>query len=133
MIKRELIIFLIVGTLTVLIDFLTYRGLSVAAVNIETAKAIGFLAGTVFAYIANRFWTFGRKTHTSGTLFRFILLYGATLISNVVINMLALALFKNIPGVIQIAFLWATAVSASLNFLGMKLFVFKYKSIPEIL
>ena len=62
MIRRELAIFLVVGTLTVVIDFLTYRGLIWAQLlGVDSAKGIGFLTGTVFAYFANRFWTFGHK------------------------------------------------------------------------
>ncbi len=132
MIKRELAIFLIVGTLTVLIDFLTYRGLIAMTLGIDTAKAIGFISGTVFAYFANRFWTFGSKPHAAGSLWRFIFLYAATLGANVVVNTAALALFGGVSTAIQIAFLLATATSASLNFLGMKLFVFKIRSASEM-
>lgn len=132
MIKRELAIFLIVGTLTVLIDFLTYRGLASMTLNIDIAKAIGFIAGTIFAYFANRLWTFGHKPHAAGSLWRFIFLYAATLGANVVVNTAALALFEGVSIAIQIAFLLATATSASLNFLGMKLFVFKIRSASEM-
>jgi len=165
MIRRELAIFLIVGTLTVMIDFLTYRGLVWAQLlGVDSAKGLGFLIGTVFAYFANRFWTFGHKAHAVGSAWRFIILYSLTLAANVLVNaflitwlpsylpvllnmlraatkllmidkpiygevngMLNILLNKEIT--IQIAFLLATVTSAALNFIGMKLFVFKTSSI----
>lgn len=64
MLKKELPVFIIVGLLTVLVDFLVYRLLVIFDIaNVDLAKAIGFVAGTVFAYFANRFWTFSHKEH----------------------------------------------------------------------
>lgn len=129
MIKRELITFLFVGSLTVLTDFLTYRALTqFQMIEVNVAKAVGFTTGTLFAYFANRFWTFGYKSHLMGSVLRFVLLYGSTLSANVLINALALSIITELSVAVQLAFLLATLVSASLNFLGMKYFVFK--SIP---
>jgi len=76
MIKRELGVFLVVGSLTVLFDFMTYRGLVWTSwLGIDLAKALGFLAGTLFAYFANRLWTFGHQEHAPGSSWRFALLY----------------------------------------------------------
>jgi putative flippase GtrA len=126
MIKRELVIFLIVGSLTVLVDFITYRGLVfMQLLNVDMAKAVGFLAGTVFAYFANRFWTFGHKLSSAGSAWRFAVLYTATLAVNVYVNALALDKLASLTAAVQTAFILATGVSATLNFLGMKLFVFR--------
>lgn len=133
MIKREFTIFLIVGTTTVLIDFMAYRSFVwMGLMGIDMAKAMSFLIGTMFAYLANRFWTFGLKQHTPGSAWRFALLYAATLGANVFVNALALTLLTDTVLAIHVAFLLATTVSASLNFLGMKLFVFKFSAAPEI-
>lgn len=132
MIKRELVIFLIVGASTVLVDFITYLGLiEFQDMEVDTAKAIGFLVGTFFAYFANRFWTFGHKSHTPGSAWRFSALYASTFGANVLINAVSLKLLADMPIAFQLAFLFATGVSASLNFLGMKLFVFKPIPVPE--
>lgn len=126
MMKRELIIFLLVGTLTVLVDFLAYRGLTwMSLTGIDVAKAMSFLIGTVFAYFANRSWTFRFKPGVPGSAWRFAFLYAATLGANVLVNRLVLTLLADATAAIQVAFLLATGTSASLNFLGMKLFVFK--------
>ena len=167
MIKRELAIFLIVGTLTVMIDFLTYRGLVWAQLlGVDSAKGLGFLTGTVFAYFANRFWTFGHKAHAVGSAWRFIILYSLTLVANVQVNSLLITclpiqlpvlldmlkaaiqlimidqpIYEEVNGMlnkllhqeitIQIAFLIATITSAALNFIGMKLFVFKTTTVRK--
>lgn len=132
MIKRELAIFLVVGSLTVLLDYMTYRGLVWSGwMNVDSAKAIGFLTGTLFAYFANRAWTFGHQEHIPGSWWRFVLLYTLTLSANVLVNAGCLALFSAVPAVIQVAFLIATGVSAALNFMGMKWFVFKASALSE--
>lgn len=130
MIKREFGIFLIVGSLTVLVDFGAYRSLVwLGVMGVDIAKAIGFLAGTLFAYFGNRFWTFGHKSHTTpGSLWRFAVLYGSTLGANVLVNSLALKLFADATAAVHLAFLLATGISATLNFLGMKIFVFKSRA-----
>lgn len=128
MIRRELSVFLMVGVTTVLVDFLTYHLLLESELMpVDSAKAASFLTGTAFAYFANRYWTFGHKTVTHRSIWKFLLLYGLTLAANVGINALILRLYGGI-GFIQLAFLIATGVSAALNFVGMKFFVFKERS-----
>lgn len=132
MIKHELGVFLVVGSLTVLFDFLTYRGLVWTGwFSVDLAKALGFLGGTLFAYFANRVWTFGHQEHAPGCVWRFALLYTITLSANVLINAGCLALFSAMSIAVQAAFLVATGVSAVLNFLGMKLFVFRASPLSE--
>lgn len=133
MIKRELALFLVVGSLTVLLDYLAYYSLLwLGLMGVDMAKATGFIVGTVFAYFANRFWTFGHQSHAPGSAWRFALLYAATLGANVGVNGLALALLSDTALAIQGAFLMATGVSASLNFFGMKLFVFRAETVAEV-
>lgn len=129
MIRREITVFLIVGTLTVLIDFLTYRLLLWPGIlGIDISKGISFLVGTLFAYFTNRFWTFGYKGCSVRSAMRFVLLYSFTLSVNVAINALILKTLISIPGVFYLAFLIATGTSAAMNFAGMKLLVFRAAS-----
>ena len=126
MIRYEIAVFLIVGTLTVLIDLLTYRlFLWSGAFGVDISKGVGYLVGTSFAYIANRIWTFGYKRHVARSIMRFVLLYSLTLSANVAINALTIKVLDRVSGVFYLAFLTATATSAALNFIGMKLFVFR--------
>lgn len=125
MITREVAVFLIVGALTVLIDFLVYQLLVRSGViSVTFSKGGGFLAGTLFAYFANRFWTFGRTQHRPGTPWRFVLLYAMTLAANVTVNALFLQLLIDLRSAVHVSFVVATGISASLNFVGMKWFVF---------
>jgi putative flippase GtrA len=133
MIKRELALFLVVGSLTVMVDFMAYCCFVWTGVaGVDISKAMSFIVGTVFAYIANRFWTFGHKQHAPGSPWRFTLLYATTLCVNVAVNRLVLATLVDTVAAIQIAFLLATGVSAGLNFLGMKLIVFEVKTATEL-
>ena len=133
MLKRELAIFLVVGASTVLVDYLSYLGLvGVGVMEIDMAKATGFLIGTLFAYFANRFWTFGQKPHFPGSEWRFTILYASTLGVNVLINSLTLMLLADEIAAIPLAFFVATGVSASLNFIGMRLFVFRPRPDSEL-
>lgn len=131
-IKRELVIFLVVGLLTVVIDFLLYRGLIYLNMfgldSVNLAKGLSFIGGTVFAYFANRFWTFNQQTTSSGSIVRFSLVYLIGLLANIALNHLSIAWLSNIivtpEYTLLLAFLLATGVSATLNFIGMKFFVF---------
>lgn len=128
MIKRELAIFLVVGCLTVALDFTVYRSLTYFFLCcISLAKAIGFVSGCIFAYFANRFWTFKQRGTRSGSLWRFALVYAVGLVSNVLINQGILSSWNSLTA-LYVAFLVATGVSATLNFMGMKWFVFTQRS-----
>jgi putative flippase GtrA len=129
MITRELRIFLVVGCLAVLVDFCAYRSLIwLGITGVDTAKALGFLSGTVLSYTANRHWTFAHQPHAPGSLWRFAALYAATLGLNVLINASALTILAGSRVAVQTAFLLATGISAATNFLGMKVFVFKARN-----
>jgi putative flippase GtrA len=148
--NRELGIFIVVGGLTVLLDLLTYRLLVWSeSMDVNSAKGAGFLVGTLFAYFANRFWTFGKRKHAGGSWWRFIVLYTLTLSVNVAVNGLMLSFFFELPSWVvcvpvgqiptqlrflmlpstatAVSFTMATGISAVLNYLGMKIFVFKNK------
>lgn len=126
MIRKELAVFLIVGGSTVLVDYATYMALLTwTTTATDVAKGIGFLTGTVYAYFANRIWTFGHHQTSPGSAWRFALLYLLTLAANIAINAGTLAVLSELPIARHAAFVVATSVSATLNFLGMKLYVFR--------
>lgn len=138
-IKRELGIFLIVGLLTIGVDFLLYRGFiylqPFGLDSVIISKGFSFISGTIFAYFANRFWTFNQQTTGTGSVFRFMVVYVLGLIANITINYLCIEWFSS-PAItmeytLLIAFILATGVSASLNFIGMKFFVFTDRKIVK--
>jgi putative flippase GtrA len=127
LLEYEIARFLIVGGTTVLIDLICYFILIYMSLDTSLSKGVSFSVGTVFAYFANRNYTF---QSTMGGFFIFTvftLLYLSTLVVNVVSNEIVLKLISQINSSLIIAFLIATTLSASLNFIGMKYIVFNSK------
>ena len=126
MIKKELTVFVVVGVITVLIDFIVYNVLvEFRLSDVNVAKGVGFVSGTIFSYFMHRIWTFGHKTHKPRTVWRYVLLYMSTLGVNVSINSFILTFLLEFQFIILLAFLIATGASTILNFIGMKWFVYK--------
>ncbi|MBW3654818.1 MAG: GtrA family protein [Gemmatimonadetes bacterium] len=122
--------FLVVGLLTVAVDGAAYRALLWAGVPVHAAKAAGFGTGSVFAYFANRAYTFGSRARGARTFAAFAGVYLATLAVNVAVNAAVLARAGRGDGAVALAFLCATATSATLNFMGMKHLVFRSGATP---
>ena len=117
--KKEIARFFIAGLIVLLTDALIYS-LFLFWLAPSFAKAIAFACGTIVAYFINKFWTFEKNSYSHKELAKFIFLYMATMIANVGINALFLLFAYNL----FIAYIMATGISASLNFIGQKFFVF---------
>jgi putative flippase GtrA len=118
--KKELLFFLVAGCSAVGTDALIYHFLF-QRLGYSPAKAVSFLTGTIVAYLLNKFLTFQAPQKSFTEFGRFGVLYSGTLVANVTVNRAILFL---LPQHVLIAFLFATAVSAILNFLGQKFWVF---------
>ena len=132
MLKKEIGCFFIVGLLAVTLDLIVYRFLFLMNIlNIENAKAMGFILGSLFAFIANKTWTFEQKTFDWFQLVKFSIQYSLSCSVNVWINT---TLLYSLNGgfTVFIAFILATGVSTIMNFIGMKWFVFKAPSYKVI-
>ncbi|CCN47648.1 putative membrane protein with GtrA-like domain [Vibrio nigripulchritudo MADA3029] len=125
MLKTELSKFLVVGLSTVAIDFLAYMTFLFLGVNTSNSKALSFLMGTVFAFFANKSWTFGNKSNSLKSAVPFLILYSISMTLNTKINSVMLYLMDESLLSLSIAFIVATGFSAIFNFVGMKFFVFK--------
>jgi putative flippase GtrA len=122
--------FIFVGLLTVAVDYGAYATLmGASAVGVDLSKAVGFLVGTIFAYFANKKWTFGAVHPKRGSVYKFALVYSATLGVNVAVNSIVFSAVSGFLFQRELSFVAATFVSASLNFLGMKFFVFNSESV----
>jgi len=119
-ITKEILRFIMTGISAVSIDFITYLIL-IGFLNNDLSKAISFILGTIFSFLANKYWTFEKFGLKYFEMWRFALLYTLTMIINVLINRLVIDFFD----LIFIAFIVATATSALINFLGQKFWVFK--------
>ena len=117
--------FLPVGGLAVLIDFLVYAALTHAGAPPAPCKALSFIAGGVFAFFANRSFTFRRGGRDLASVAAFGVVYLLSLGLNVTVNSVLLALLPPPRAIaLQAAWFVATGASAAFNFIGMKLFVF---------
>lgn len=91
-------------------------------IPVAVSKTVSFLTGTLFAYFANKLWTFEKKERDHVEMLSFLILYGTTLVINVGVNQLTLWI---LPDWIGLAFLAATGTSTILNFIGQKWWVFR--------
>jgi len=116
---------LIVGITTVALDFAVYRLFLFLDTPTAPAKAAGFIAGTIFAYFANRLWTFDRAKGGRNVFAMFMGLYLTTLLINVGVNSGVILILGESELLLGLAFLMATGTSATLNFVGMRMIVFR--------
>ena len=128
--KTQLTRFVLVGIFTAILDYsvtmlLTYFGLHRSA-----AKAIGWVFGTVAAYLVNARWTFGAKI-SGKTAISVALLYASTFaVQNVLYWLLNSPLQAlGFDGLVKdtIAFVIAQGVATVTNFVIQRVFVFKTK------
>jgi putative flippase GtrA len=103
--------------------------------SVNLTKGIGFIGGTIFSYFVNCFWTFNQQTTGAGSAGRFILVYLVSLVANIVVNYLSIDWLKASAliseYILLTAFILATGVSAIINFIGMKFFVFTDRCRPR--
>jgi polyisoprenyl-phosphate glycosyltransferase len=126
LLKSEISRFLLVGSTSVLIDFIIYLFLLIILeLETEISKGIGFSGGALFAYFANKNYTFNSSKKGFFAFLLFFSLYITTLFVNIVTNELGL-LFLGEGGLgIGLSLFIATGLSALLNFIGMKYLVFR--------
>ena len=128
LLKNEINRFLLVGITTVLIDLSVYSLLLLLEFDTYISKGISFNVGALFAFYANKNFTFKSNTKSSFKFILFLILYFTTLGINVSFNEIILSLIGKSELSLFIAFVIATAISATINFLGMKHIVFKSNS-----
>tara|TARA_B100000795_G_scaffold178503_1_gene134999 strand:+ start:37926 stop:38405 length:480 start_codon:yes stop_codon:yes gene_type:complete len=120
----QVVRFLIVGSITVAIDLAFYSILIFLDNETNISKAISFSFGTIFAFYANKSFTFNQSKAGLIRFFIFIILYFFTLLINVISNEFCLDLTGRSKSSFIMAFIVATFLSATLNFIGMKYIVF---------
>lgn len=116
--------FIIVGFGSAVINYGTFFILlKLLHVYYLAASACGFLTGLFFSYAFNRLWTFDSKNEKK---LREFFLYALVCIVSLAI---ALGALKFQVSILRFNPLFANAISigisATLNFIGLKLFVFK--------
>jgi putative flippase GtrA len=90
--------------------------------DIDVSKVVSFLAGTVVAFVINKFWTFESPKKSLKEAAAFLGLYLFTMALNAGVNHAALAWIWNQKA---FAFVLATGASTVTNFAGQKWVVFR--------
>jgi putative flippase GtrA len=118
--KREILLFLIVGAIATSVDFFVYFVLVDFEVTKEMAKSVSFLSGVLVGYLGNVNITFYDAVPRPS---RYLFVYGLSLLINVSINSITYSVTEN--GLMS--WILATASSTTLNYLGLRHFVFTQK------
>ena len=119
----SLVKFLLIGGTSTLIDYIIYSALSLRLPP-TVAKLCSMLCSTFFAFLVNRKWTFDSRGQSwIESLKKYYLAQAANITVNVSTNAVLLFLTQNKTA----AFIGATAIAMSVNFLLQKFYVFKKK------
>jgi putative flippase GtrA len=114
--------FLVIGGMSVAIDLLAYRALTLAGLEVTCSKGLSYVLGMLLGFFGNKYWTFGSRRRSASEPARFVLLYGITLTINMATNAALLHVLGDSYRLV--AFVVATGLSTVLNFVGMRVFAF---------
>jgi putative flippase GtrA len=116
--------FVLVGGLAALVDYGSYQALLAMGTWVHLAKAISFILGTTTAYLINRRWTFNSAGGTAPAM-RFVLLYSVTFFVNTGVNAFMLYLLADFAGEKTVAWVIAQGTATVINFVMLRLVVFR--------
>ena len=118
---KETMKFIVGGASAVLTDFTTYYLMLYLGVYVAYAKCISYILGAIVGFVINKIWTFESKKFKFEEVWKYVILYLVSALTNTLVNQFVLYLI----GIKLIAFLVATGFSTIMNFLGQKFIVFK--------
>jgi putative flippase GtrA len=124
--KTQVWRFIVTGGFAAVVDFGLYVALLGSGQHVNVAKTIGFVAGTVTAYLINRRWTF----QAPPSKVRFIAvcaLYALTYAVQVGINYLFYMQFENQPWRVPVAYVIAQGTATVINFVVQRSVIFRLR------
>ena len=124
--KTQVIRFVITGGLAAIVDFGLYAAGLAAGLNVNVAKSLSFVAGTVTAYLINRRWTF-QAPHGKSRFVAVMLLYALTYTVQVGINYIFYTQFAEHPWRVPVAFVIAQGTATVINFIVQRTVIFRLR------
>ncbi|MDO4487554.1 MAG: GtrA family protein [Eubacteriales bacterium] len=135
--NRETIVYVIVGVLTTLVDYVVYmllnESLKMGGMVVERsstiAQAVSWAVAVLFAYITNKVFVFRNRNFKPSYLVRELVAFLAARIISGVITLvgqgLIVACFSSVPFIEYIAKLIGSAFNLVFNYVASKLVIFK--------
>jgi putative flippase GtrA len=127
----EFVRFVSIGATSTIVDFIAYWCL-LFVLDIQWAKAAGYVAGTAFSIFANYRWNFAYKGgNRLAVVAKCCVLYATALVLNVAVNSLFISLLGEERLALLVAFTAAVGLCTVYNFIGMKYLIFRNKALLQ--
>ena len=120
--------FFLVGCVAFSVDISLYFLLLEIGFLSTLSKGLSFVCGLLVGYFLNSFFTFNRAEVSKHMFYKYVLVYFISLLANIIVNELSVIYLEKIimrDFVFLVAVICATIVSLTMNFFGLRNYVFK--------